>query len=59
MQTNPQENNATVGFEISREVREKMEHAENLHVLIGETEVADLEYVDVSGKKYRFFKRGF
>ena len=58
MQTNPQENNATVGFEISREVREKMEHAENLHVLIGETEVADLEYVDVSGKKYRFFKRG-
>ena len=57
MRNNPKENSGSVQFEIPKEVREKMEHAENLHELIDEAEVADLHYVDVSKRKYWFCKR--
>lgn len=45
------------GFEISQEVKEKMEHAQDPHALIDESELADLQYVEIPGKGYRFVKR--
>lgn len=46
-------------FEVTREVLEKMEHADNLHELIPEEQVKDLRYVDVSGHPYNKAKRLF
>lgn len=45
------------GFEISQEVKEKMEHAGSAHTLIDEDELADLKYVALPGRGYRFVKR--
>lgn len=44
-------------FELSQEVKEKIAQAEDLHVLIREEDVADLEYVPLPPKGYRAFKR--
>lgn len=44
-------------FEFTQEVFEKMQNAENLHLLIPQEKVQDLEYVDVSGKFYCKVKR--
>ena len=44
-------------FEISEEVKEKIEHAENRHVLIREDALNDLEPIRLSCKGYLFFKR--
>ena len=46
------------GFELSQEVEAKIAQAEDLHVLIREEDVADLEYVPMPGKGYRAVKRG-
>ena len=43
-------------FELSSEVREKIENAGNRLVLIDENELADLQYISVSNKGYRLFK---
>ena len=57
MQNRMPENRETVTFEISDEVREKMEHAQARHVLIEEKSVSDLSYVDVSRSYYHGMKR--
>lgn len=57
MQTNHDETQGQASFEVSAEVREKMEHAQGAHELIDEGEVADLRYVDVTKSKYRYVKR--
>ena len=44
-------------FEITQEVREKIMQTENLHELISETSVQDLERVDVTGRFYCKVKR--
>lgn len=44
-------------FEFPQEVYEKMQNAENLHLLIPQEKVQDLEYVDISGKFYCKVKR--
>lgn len=44
-------------FDVSEEVKLKMEQAENLHVLIAEDEVRDLECVCVDGCEYCRVKR--
>ena len=46
-----------VEFEISEEVKEKMESAENLHELIDVSALEDLEPVAMPGLGYRFVKR--
>lgn len=58
MQSLMNKNQAECAFEVTQEVREKMEHAENLHALIPEECVQDLQYVDVSGRFYCLIKRG-
>lgn len=45
-------------FELSQEVEEKIQSAEDLHVLIREEDVADLQYVPIPPKGYRYVKRG-
>ena len=57
MQSLMENSQAEYAFEIAQEVREKMEHAENLHKLIPEESVKDLKYVDLSGSKYGAVKR--
>lgn len=44
-------------FEITQEVLEKMQNAEDLHRLIQEDQVSDLVYVDVSHRTYHIVKR--
>ena len=44
-------------FEVSQEVREKMENAENLHTLIDEVTVQDLKPIHTTRGFYRVFKR--
>lgn len=44
-------------FELSEEVRKKIEYAPDLHVLIDEKDVADLRYVEKPKGLYRFVKR--
>lgn len=44
-------------FELTTEVAEKMQKAEDLHLLIPQEKVKDLAYVDVSGKCYSTIKR--
>ena len=44
-------------FEISEEVKEKIEQAENRHALIHENALEDLEPIHLSCKGYLFFKR--
>lgn len=44
-------------FELSQEVRDKIQQAEDLHVLISEQDIADLTYVEKPGAGYRFVKR--
>lgn len=43
-------------FEVVPEVREKMQNAENLHQLIQEDQVKDLQYVDVTNRLYCHIK---
>lgn len=45
------------GFEISAEVADKIERAEDLHKLIGEEEFADLQQVKETLSRYRYLKR--
>lgn len=45
-------------FEIADEVKEKIEQAKDLHELIPEDRVRDLEKVDLSHRPYRYVKRG-
>lgn len=52
-------NNADYTFEVSQEVREKIEQAENLHVLIDEDALKDLEPVHISNVFYQVVKRLF
>lgn len=51
-----EEKNATMGFEISDEVREKMQRGEG-DDRIREDALADVEFVDVRGSKYHPWKR--
>jgi len=44
-------------FEMSEEVKEKIEHSETVSHLINEEELADLQYVELPGAGYRFVKR--
>lgn len=44
-------------FEFTQEVFEKMKNAENLHLLITQENVQDLECIDISGKFYCKIKR--
>lgn len=44
-------------FEIVDEVKEKMSNAENLHALIAEESVQDLQKVELRHRPYRFVKR--
>ncbi len=44
-------------FEISQEVREKMERAGDLHMLIAEEHVQDLHRVNIESNAYRVIKR--
>lgn len=44
-------------FEIADEVKEKMSNAENLHALIAEESVQDLQKVELRHRPYRFVKR--
>ena len=46
-----------IEFEISEEVKEKMESADNLHELIEEDSLKDLSPVPMPGLGYRFVKR--
>lgn len=52
-----EKNQAEYTFEFPMEVQEKMDHASDLHELIPEAAVADLEYVDLSRRVYRVIKR--
>ena len=45
------------GFEVSEEVKRKMENAESLHELIDEEALKDLSPVAMPGRGYRFVKR--
>ena len=44
-------------FEISDEVKEKIEHADNKHALIDEEALKDLKPIELKSRGYRFFKR--
>lgn len=44
-------------FELTAEVREKIEQAENRHILIGENEVKDLKFIFVPRGGYQAIKR--
>lgn len=44
-------------FELSQEVLDKIEYARNGYAMIQEGELDDLEFVDVSHKRYRHLKR--
>ena len=57
MQNRMPENGEQVTFEISAEVREKMENAQMRHMLIEEKNISDLSYVDVSHSHYHGVKR--
>lgn len=57
MQSLMEPSQAEYAFEVTQEVREKMEHAANPHALIPEECVKDLEYVDLPGRRYRSLKR--
>lgn len=57
MQTPAKQAEKEYTFEFSQEVYEKMQNAENLHLLIPHEKVQDLEYVDISGKFYCKVKR--
>ena len=57
MQNNAPDHAESTAFEIPEEVRRKMQQAENLHVLIEEQKVNDLDYVDVSASRYHGIKR--
>lgn len=46
-----------LSFEVAPEVQEKIRQAQDLHELIPEERVRDLERVDVSGRPYRYVKR--
>lgn len=59
MQTSMRNAEIDYAFEFTHEVFEKMQSAGELHVLIPEDHVGDLEYVDVSGKVYCKVKRLF
>lgn len=50
-------NGNAVEFEVSEEVKEKMENAESLHELIDEEALKDLSPVAMPGRGYRFIKR--
>ena len=45
------------GFELTPEVREKIEQAESGHILIGEHDLEDLQYIYVPYGGYQIFKR--
>lgn len=49
--------NEIYAFETVEEVREKIQHAEDLHQMIPEEHVRDLERIDVSGRLYSKVKR--
>lgn len=59
MQTSIRDAETAYAFEFTHEVFEKIQSADNLHILIPEDNVRDLEYVDVSGKIYCRIKRLF
>ena len=44
-------------FELTEEVRDKIENSQNLHVLISEEDVKDLTSAEMPGVFYRFVKR--
>lgn len=48
--------NAAMGFEVSEEVLEKMQRADGETLIRGDA-LAGVEYVEVRGRKYHFFKR--
>jgi lipopolysaccharide/colanic/teichoic acid biosynthesis glycosyltransferase len=57
MQTPLREAETGYAFEFTHEVFEKIQNANDLHILIPEDNVRALEYVDVSGKIYCKVKR--
>lgn len=57
MQDLMEKNQAEYTFEFPPEVQARMDHASDLHELIPESAVADLEYVDLSRRPYRLVKR--
>lgn len=57
MQTPLREAETGYAFEFTHEVFEKIQSADDLHILIPEDNVRDLEYVDISGKAYCKVKR--
>ena len=59
MQGLMENNQAEYTFEFPQEVQQRMDQASDLHELIPESAVADLEYVDISHRPYRVVKRLF
>lgn len=57
MQVSTKQTETEYAFEFTQEVSEKIKNARDLHFLISEDKVQDLEYIDVSDKFYCKVKR--